>query len=78
MPEWKTKMLLIYTLLTEHRKKCYNYQSNNKYRQIAKTKKSGRRKCRSHLNHRFFSENLNYDPIIVFSKPEGSRIIRIM
>ena len=31
--------------------------------------RNANRKCGSHLNHKLFSENFNYDPLDVFSKP---------
>ena len=37
---------------------------------------SARRKCRSHLNHKFFSENSVQDPLKNFSKPMGDINIR--
>ena len=37
----------------------HDYEENNKYRQKPKFRlKSARRKCRSHLNDKFFSEKL--------------------
>ena len=46
-----------------------------------KTKKSAeneRRKCRSHLNHKSFSENFIHDTLKMFTKPMGDISIRIM
>ena len=40
--------------------------------------KSARRKCRSHLNHKLFSENFVQDPLNKFSKPMGDIKIRRM
>ena len=35
-------------------------------------------KCRSHLNHKIFSENFNHDPLNNFFKPLGDISIRLM
>ena len=40
--------------------------------------KSAKGKCRSQLNHTFFSENFIYDPMNVFSLPVGALNIVIM
>ena len=40
--------------------------------------KSAREKCRSLLNHIFFSENFIYDPLNFFTKPMGAINIKIM
>ena len=55
-----------------------DYGNNNKYRQNPKIhQKSARRKCRSHLNHKFFSENFFYGPLNVFAKTMGAINVRI-
>ena len=56
-----------------------DYESNNKYSQNPKVKeKSARRKCRGHLNHMLFSENIIHDPLTVFYKPAGAINTQIM
>ena len=60
-----------------HHNKSYDYENNKKQ---AKTKNSAENceKCRSHLNHKLFSENFISDPLNLFSKPMGAINIWIM
>ena len=54
-------------------------ENNNKDKQQPKIQeKSARRKCRSNLNHKFFSENILYKPLNAFPKPMGTISMRIM
>ena len=49
-----------------------DYANNIKYKQKPKIQqKSARRKCRSHLNYKIFSEKFNYDPLKIFSMPKN-------
>ena len=60
-------------------KHVIDYENNIKYRQNSKIQlKSARRKCRSLLNHKLFSENFFYDPLNVLSKPMETINIRMM
>ena len=48
------------------------YRNNIEYRQKPKIQKTSARKmCRSHLNHKFFSESFILAPLNVLSKPMG-------
>ena len=59
--------------------KSYDYENNNKYMQKRKIQqKSARRKCRSHLNHKHFSDNFICDPLHAFYNPIGAINIKIM
>ena len=62
----------------EHTNKSYDYENNNKYMQKPKIQKTARRKCRSHLNHKRFSENFIFDPLDVCFKPMRTINILIM
>ena len=49
----------------------HDYQNNNKFGRKPKIQlKKERRRCRSHLNNKIFSEN--YGLLNVFSKPMGT------
>ena len=63
----------------KHHNESYNYENNNKYMQKSKIQlKSARRKCRSHLDHKSFSENLVYDALVIFYETMGSINIGIL
>ena len=56
-----------------------DYEKDNKYSQNPQfQERSARRKCRSQLNHKSFSENIIYDPLSLFSKLTGANNIKIM
>ena len=57
----------------KHRNKSYEYQNNDKYRQKPKIHwKSARRKCRSLLVQKLFSESFIHDFLNVFCETMGS------
>ena len=55
-------------------KTTINIGKNQKFRGKKKTK----RKCRSYLNQTFFSKNLIYDLLNVFTEPQGAINIKKM
>ena len=55
-----------------------NTGKNQKFRRRFRRKESARRKCRSHLIHKVFSENFIHDYPSVFSEPMGTINIDIM
>ena len=62
-------MSVIHGSSIRHHNKSYGFENNNKYRQKPKIqKKSARRNCLRHLNHKLFSENFPCDPLNVCSK----------
>ena len=42
------------------------------------SKKSARKKCQSHLNHKFFSKNVIYDQLNILSEQMGTVSVRIL
>ena len=79
MPQWDNKFVGYSYLLNKTLQQAIENEKNNKNRQQPKIqKKSARRKCRSNLNHEFFSEIFIDNPFTLFSKLMGTISIRIM
>ena len=78
MRPWDNKFVCHSNLVNRTLQQVIEDESNNKDRQQPKSQeKSARIKCRSNLNHKFFSENFTYDPLNFFPKPMGTISIRI-
>ena len=79
MPRWDKNNVCHPNRMNKTLQQISDYENNNKYSQNSKIQeKSSRRKDRGHLNRKLFSENVFYDPLIVFSKPIGAIISQIM
>ena len=79
MPPWDNKFTGHSYLVNKTLQQVIEDENNNKKRQQPKIEqKSARRKCRSNLNHKFFSGNFIYDPLNGFPKPTGTISIRIV
>ena len=72
-------MFFNHKLPTGQNNKSYDYENDTKNMQKPKNRqKSARRKCRSHLKPKRFSENFFYDPLEAIYKPIGTINIKIM
>ena len=78
MPLWDNNDVCHPKVISKTLQQITDYENNNKISQNPKIQeKSARRKCRGHLNLKFFSEHIIYDPLTVFFKPTGAINIKI-
>ena len=61
-----------------HHNKSYDYENNNKSSQKPGRQLKSATKCRSHVNHKLFSEIFIYCPLKVLSKPLATINVSIM
>ena len=67
---WDDKVVCLSYFINKPLQHVIDHENNIKYRQKRKIKKkSARRKFRSNLNRKLYSENFIYDPLNVFPKP---------
>ena len=76
-PRWEGSVFFLHGLSMSYHNKFYVFENNKKYKQKQKVHwKTERRKCRSHLHHRLFSNVFIFDQLNSFSMPMGTVNIR--
>ena len=76
MPRWGDNKIFHPEVINKTLQQTPDYEKKQQIQSNSK-EKSARRKCRGHLNHKFFSENIIYDPLTVFFKTARAINIKI-